>query len=545
MRSAIASRFLCASFFALALTACGGKAPSATSTPAEDSENPADGDIYVASSIGDASYLNPVLSTDSSSGDINALIYNGLVKYDKDLKLTGDLAESWSVSPDGLEIIFKLRKNVLWHDGEPFTAEDVKYTYEKLIDPLIKTPYGSDYTLVKNLKVMDPYTLKVIYKEPFAPALESWGIGILPKHIFENGDFNSHPRNRRPVGTGPFKFKEWVTDEKIVLDANAAYFEGKPHLSRYIYRIIPDQSVQFLEMRKASIDELGLTPDQWRAYPEFFANYNKFRYPSFAYTYLGFNLRLPLFADIRFREAVAFAINKSELIDGVLLGMGKAASGPYPPQSWAYNPAVKDREFNPQKSKELLGELGYKDTDGDGYLDTAGKPLQFTIMTNQGNKMRSLTAEIIQSQLKAVGIKVNVRVIEWSAFIHQFIDKGSFEAVLLGWSLSRDPDQYSIWHSGQVNEGQYNFVSYKNPEADKLLETGRRSFDRSERERIYRKLHSVLARDLPYIFLYYPEALPAVHKRFRGPEVAPAGLGWNFFKWWVPKGQQKYLRTSS
>jgi peptide/nickel transport system substrate-binding protein len=510
----------------------GAPAPSARSVS---------GDMYVASSIGDASYLNPLLATDSASGDINGLLYNGLVKYDKDLHLVGDLAERWEISPDNLVITFHLRTNVRWHDGVPFTAADVKFTYDKLVDPTVVTPYGSDYLLVKELKILDPATVRVTYREPFAPALESWVMGIIPKHVFDGGAFNTHPANRRPVGTGPFKFVEWKTDEKIVLASNADYFDGAPPTGRYVYRIIPDQSVQFLELRNQSIDEMGLTPDQWKAYPEFFTHYNKFRYPSFSYVYLAFNLMNPLYREKKFRQAMAHAIDKREIIDGVLLGMGKAATGPYPPQSWAYDPGVQDYDYDPAKSRALLGELGWKDTNGDGYLDKGGRNLEFTILTNQGNKIRSLSAEIIQAQLRNVGVKVNVRIIEWSAFVHQFVEKKNFDAVLLGWGLSRDPDQYAIWHSDQVKEGQYNFISYANPDVDRLLESGRRTFDFHRRQEIYRRLHRILADDLPYIFLYYPESLPVVHKRFRGPEVAPAGLGWNFFRWWVPRGEQKYM----
>ncbi len=495
--------------------------------------------MYVAASIGDATYLNPLLASDSASGDINGHLFNGLVKYDKDIKLTGDLAERWTISADGLVITFFLRTNVLWHDGTPFTAEDVKFTYEKLIDPGVKTPYGSDYLLVKNLTVIDPYTLRVTYREPFAPALESWGMGIIPKHIFAKGDFNSNPANRAPIGTGPYRFKEWKTDEKIVLEANPRYFEGAPYIKRYVYRIIPDQAVQFLELRQQTVDEMGLTPDQWGAYPEFFLRYQKFRYPAFMYSYLGFNLTNPLFKEKKFRQAIAHGVNKKEIIDSVLLGMGTSATGPFPPKSWAYNPAVKDYEHDPRKARALLAELGWQ-TGKDGLLYKDGKPLEFTIITNQGNKLRSLAAEIIQSQLRQVGMKVNIRIIEWSSFVHQFIDKRDFEAVILGWNLSRDPDQYSIWHSSQKGEGKYNFVSYANPEVDRLLEKGRRTFDQTERQLIYQRVHEIIADDLPYLFLYNPESLPVIHKRFHGPEVAPLGLGWNFYKWWVPQSEQKY-----
>jgi len=556
---------------------CSRKEPNHSITQSPNhpiTQSPAYGDVYIDASIGDASYLNPILAMDSASGDINGLVYNGLVKYNKNIKLVGDLAESWEIKRNGLEIIFHLRKNVHWHDGQPFTSEDVRFTYEKLIDPKVKTPYSSDYLLVKRLEVLDSYTVKITYKEPFAPALESWGMGIIPKHIFQNGDFNSHPANRQPIGTGPYKFKEWKTDEKIVLEANPDYFEDKPadpegtprrnvgglrrsqqtrlypYLNRYLYRIIPDQAVQFLELRQESIDAMGLTADQYKAYPEFFKKYNKFRYPAFAYTYLGFNLKNPLFKEKKVRQAITYAINKKEIVDGVLLGLGKPATGPFPPSSWAYNPEVKNYEYNPEKAKKLLANCGWTDTDGDGWLDKQTNGItdktnkrikfEFTLLTNQGNKARALSTEIIQMHLKKVGIKVNIRIVEWSTFVHQFVEKRNFDTVILGWSLSRDPDQFSIWHSSQKEPGKYNFIAYENTIVDKLLEEGRKTFDLEKRKKIYWQIHEILNEEQPYCFLYYPDALPVVHKRFFGPEVAPLGLGWNFVKWYVPKSQQKY-----
>jgi peptide/nickel transport system substrate-binding protein len=168
---------------------------------------PVTGDTYVEASLGDPSRLNPLLASDSASGSVNGYLFNGLVKYDRDLKLVGDLAESWVVRRKGLEIVFHLRKNVFWHDGMAFTAHDVAFTYQRLIDPKVLTPYGSDFALVQSVTAIDPHTVQVIYKEAFAPALESWGIGMIPKHIFEKGDFNTHPANRAPIGTGPYLFQ--------------------------------------------------------------------------------------------------------------------------------------------------------------------------------------------------------------------------------------------------------------------------------------------------------------------------------------------------
>ncbi len=528
---------------AAALCCCKGSPPGKDNSAI--STEPVCGDTYIEASIGDASYLNPILATDSASGDINGYVYNGLVKYDKDIVLVGDLAQSWEVSDDGLELRFHLRKNVKWHDGVPFTARDVKFTYEKLIDPEVITPYASKYLLVKKFEILDDYTIKITYSKPFSPAVESWGMGIIPKHIFEKGGFNKHPANRNPTGTGPYRFIEWKTDDKIILEANPDYFEGRPRIDRIIYRIVPDQAVQFMELRKGSIDSMGLTPDQYTKETGdsgFTKAYNKFRYPGFGFTYLGYNLNFHLFKEKKVRQALTYAINKQEIIDGILLGLGSICTGPFPKQSWAYNPNVRRYEYNPNKAKKLLEECGWKDTDADGLLDRDGNNFEFTLMTNQGNKKRELSATMIQSNLKKIGIKVNIRIIEWSAFINEYIHNKRFEALIIGWSLSRDPDCYSIWHSSQIDKGQYNFVSYSNPEVDRLIIKGRETFAKEKRKKIYQKIHELIAEDQPYTFLYVDDALPVVSSRIHGIAVAPIGIGYNFIKWYIPETLQRYTR---
>ena len=244
------------------------------------------------------------------------------MKYDKDLKIVGDLAASYEVKRGGLEIIFHLRRNVRWHDGEPFTADDVLFTYQKLRDPKVQTPYADQFADVQSVTAPDPYTVRVLYKQPFAPGLMSWGMGIVARHVYKDGDFNTHPANRRPIGTGPYRFKEWKTDQYIRLEANPDSFEGRPYFDRYIYRIIPDQAVQFMEMRNQSIDNINLTPDQFKAYDAIFQNHERYRYPAFKYVYMGFNLRLPLFKDVRVRRAMALGIDRASIVKGILLGLG-------------------------------------------------------------------------------------------------------------------------------------------------------------------------------------------------------------------------------
>lgn len=530
-------------FLLIVLSGCKSKIHESANSKIDE---PAYDDSFIESSIGDATYLNPVLASETSASTINGLVFNGLVKYNGKIEPVGDLAEDWTISKDGLTFTFHLKKNVRWHDGHPFTAEDVLYTYERLTDPEVRTPFSSNYDKVKKVEVINSYEIRVNYKEPFVPALESWGTGIISKHIFggvKGKEFNEHPSNKKPVGTGPYKFKEWKTDEKIVLEANLDYFGGKPHIAKFIFRIIPDNSVEFLELRNKSIDTMSLTPDQYHAYPEFFRGYKKFRFPRAAYSFVGFNLKNPLFKEQKVRQAIAHAINKKELVDGVLLGMGQSATGPFLPLSWAFDPAIKDFEYLPELSKKILKEEGWKDTNYDGILEKDGHPFHFTLITNQGNKMRSLCAEIIQQQLKKIGIKMELRIIEWSTFIKQFVDKQNFDAIILGWSLTPDPDNYSIWHSSQRKEGQYNFVSYENKEVDQLLEKGRKEFDLEKRKTIYRKIHRIIHDDIPYIFLFYPDSLPVIHERFQGPKIEPVssfGFAWNFEKWYVPKNMVRY-----
>ena len=521
----------------------GREAAQATTKDQKGADVPAYGDAIVNGSIGDASNLIPALSSDSSSGTINGLVYNGLIKTDKNLNLVGDLAKSWDISKDGLTITFHLRKGVLWHDGHPFTSKDVMFTYKLMIDPKTPTAYGEDYKQVKKAETPDDYTFRVTYDHPYAPALISWSFPIMPAHLLEGKDITKSPLSRKPIGTGPYIFKEWQTGQKIVLVANPHYFEGRPYISRYVYRIIPDTATMFLELKSGGLDEMGLTPIQYKRQtntPEFKKNFKKYQYLAFAYTYLGFNLLDPKFQDKRVRQAIGYAINKKEIIEGVLLGLGEPANGPYKPGTWMYNEKVTPYPFDQAKAKQLLAEAGWTDTDHDGILDKDGQPFRFTITTNQGNKQRKMTALIIQQRLKEIGIDVKVRIIEWAAFLKEFIDKKKFEAVILGWTIPINPDLFDVWHSSKTKPGELNFISYKNSEVDRLIDQGRFTFDRDVMKKSYDRIQEILKEDAPYIFLYVPKALPVVAARFHGIKPAPAGIGYNFIKWYVPKHLQKY-----
>ena len=531
-------------FLPIIFVAACDKTPSVDKPHVLEAGLPAYGDIMVRGDIGDASNLISLLASDSPSHNIAGMIYNGLVKYDKDMKIIGDLAESWEVSPNGLVITFHLRKGVKWHDGQPFTSADVLFTYQVTVDPKTPTAYAGDFLKVKKAEVLDAYTFRVTYDKPFAPALISWGNAILPRHLLIGKDITKSPLSRHPIGTGPYKFKEWIAGQKIVLVSHTDYFEGRPYIDGFITRIIPDTATMFLELRAQGLSMMDLTPLQYTRQTEnnlFKENFQKYRYLGFKYVYLGYNLKNPLFTDKRVRQAISYAINKEEIISGVLLGLGKPATGPYKPGTWAYNGNVKIYNYNPQKSRQLLGEAGWKDNKGTGILEKDGKPFVFEIVTNQGNDTRQKCAEIIQRQLKDVGITVKIRILEWSAFVSDFINKRRFDAVILGWSITLDPDAYDVWHSSKTAPEELNFMSYNNPKADEMLEKGRSTFNQSQRKKYYDRFQEIIAEDQPYTFLYVPEELIIVSRRFRGIEPAPIGLDYNFIKWYVPQGKQKFV----
>ncbi len=233
--------------------------------PAEgDAAKAVHGDTFIEASIGEPNNLLPVLSSDSASSDINRLVYNGLIRYDKNLQLEGELAESWEISEDNLSFTFHLRKDVTWHDGAPFTSADVLFTYQMYIDPDVPTSYAEAFLQVAKAEALDPYTFRVTYEKPYAPALESWGTSIHPKHLLEGKEITKSPLSRSPIGTGPYKFVKWDAGEKVELLANPDYFEGQPNIYRVVYRVIPDTSTQFLELQSGGLDFMGLTPIQYK-----------------------------------------------------------------------------------------------------------------------------------------------------------------------------------------------------------------------------------------------------------------------------------------
>ena len=464
---------------------------------------------------GEVSIINPILSTDSVSSAVEGGIFNSLITFDEKLNVVPDLAKSWKVSKDGKVWTFYLRQDVKWHDGKPFTAEDVKFTFDSILNPKINSVRRSDFIIdgvPVRFKVIDPYTIQANMSKPFAPFLIRMGSNILPKHLLYGKDMNTAEFNRRPVGTGPFIFKEWKVGDQVTLVRNPHYYLGRPLLAKVTYKIIPDENSRLIAFEAGETDETGVPP---KDYNRMKAKKNVIIYENdvLLYTYLGFNLANPKFKDKRVRQALAYATDKKQLVSLIHRGLAAPAYAPTAPMSWAYSDKVQKYLYDPAKAKKLLAAAGVKD-------------LEFTVLVNQGNKEREKAAVILQQQFNKVGVKMNIRVLEWSALlkiINVPKDPKEFEAIIMGWSLGLDPDAYSIWHSSQYPKG-FNFIKYQNKEADHLLEVGRTTMDKAKRKKIYARLWQVIAADQPYIFLWYPKAVAAISDQVGGlSKPGPAG----------------------
>jgi len=521
----------------------GDKAPAAQVNKAPVGE-PVPGGRIIMAVIGEPSNLIPPLASDSASHEVADLLYVSPLRYDKDIKLECFAAERYEVLEDGKLLKFWLRPGIRWTDGVELTAEDVEFTYKLMIDPKTPTAYAEDYKAITSFTVTGKYSFEVRYDQPFARALVTWAGSILPRHLLAGQDLMNTKYSREPVGAGPYKLESWEPGRKLVLTVNKDYFEGRPYIDQVVYRIIPDAATMFLELKAGGIDMMGLTPQQYLYQtngPTWDADWRKFKYLSFAYTYLGYNLKSPFFSDVRVRRALAHAVNKEDVVKGALLGLGMPTIGPYKPGTWMYDENIKDYAYDPALAKKLLAEAGWEDRNGDGVLeDASGRPFAFTILTNQGNDQRIKSATIIQSQLAAIGIKVEIRTVEWASFIKEFVDKGNFDALILGWTITQDPDAFDVWHSSRAVPGGLNFVGFKNAEADALLEQGRHTVDQAQRKKIYDAFQEILHRQQPYLFLYAPYSLPILSSRFQDVAAAPAGITYNFTKWWVPRDKQKF-----
>lgn len=479
--------------------------------------------LHLATSTNPAR-LNPLLATDSSSSEISEFIFNGLVKYDKDnVEIIGDLAKEFYFE-NNTTVIFKLKNNVLWHDGKEFSADDVVFTYKTIVSPKISTPYSAGFRFVKSVEAIDKLTVKVIYKQPYFKALEVWSMGILPKHILQNEqNLMSSKFNTNPIGTGPYKLHLLEHSKNIILRANEHYFEGTPKIDEISFHVISDPTTRFLMLKSSALDIGSVEPMQFEKQltDEFFSKFDIYEKISHAYTYLGFNLRLKKFQDPRVRQAISLAIDRQEIMDILFLSHAKVCTGPFLPGTLAFNKDIKAPIQNIKEAKKLLSQAGYD----------KNNPLKFEIVTSNSNAIRPYIIQILQHQLKKIGVVVTLRVMEWQAFLNMVVFPHKFDALLLGWNLAITPDPYSIWHSDNDKKGGFNFVGYKNKELDKMIEKSQKIVDRDKLATMWQKMFKIITDDNPYLFLYIPNSITTVSKNIKNIEPTKSGIWHNYIGW--------------
>ncbi len=472
------------------------------------------------------SRINPLLATDSASGEITNWIFNGLVKFDKNGTIVGDLAESWEfMTPTILR--FHLRRGVTWHDHEPFGAEDVAFTFHLSQSKKLFTPYSSEFRYVDDVRVIDPYTVDVIYKKPYYKSLSIWMMGIVPQHIWRHvKDPMTSVHNRQPIGTGPYKLENLSLSGDVILEANKNYFEHPPHIEKIHYHFIPDPTTQFMTLKARELDVGSLTPLQIeKQIDHSFRDYYRIvSMPGHGYTYLGFNLKRKKFQDTRVRRAIDMAIDKKTLIDILFFSHAKVCRGPFMPGTFAYPEDAPESPYDPQRAKALLAEAGYD----------ASHPLTFTISTNANNATRLYAAQIIQYQLGKVGVKVKIRAMEWQAFLNTVVTPRRFDAILLGWSLGLIPDAYPLWHSESDKLGGFNLAGYHNDDVDRLIKEAEHQTDIKEVGRRYKKIFKTIVRDKPYVFLYIPDSITVVNRKIHPIEPSIVGIMHNQIDWIKP-----------
>jgi peptide/nickel transport system substrate-binding protein len=501
----------------------------------------------------DVDTLNPLVCQTTNGQWLSSVVINeGLTQTDNyTLQQNPCLAESWEISQDGLTYTFHLRHGVKWHDGEPFTADDVKFTFDKLMDPKVDAaPIRSYFTTVKSCDVLDPYTVRFVTTERYFKMLEVLGnfMPICPRHAFAHGDpdFNRNDFGRHPIGTGPYKFVRWDTGSQIVVERNDDYWSTTVHYpKRMIFRIIEEPYVAAQLVKKGEIDAFDrVSPILWEhdfKGTRSMSHLREIVYPFPSYNYVGFNLRLPLFADIRVRHAIDLLMPRDEIIQKVYLDQyAQKTTGYDMPSEPSYNHDIPLPVVDTAQALQLLTDAGWKNDHGDGLLYKNGQPLSFTLLYPAGNPGGEKAAELMQESLRKVGIDLKLSSLEFAQLIDR-IDDWKFDTVLAGWSLDINSDPSQLWSSKDADvKKSSNFMGYKSAPADALMAAGRVEYDPAKRAAIYQQLQKVIHDDYPVCFLYCPKEILVIDDRFQNVKIFAPRPCFDLMSWWVPHGFQKY-----
>lgn len=502
---------------AVAIAGCIPSAPGAAGT-------------VIWGSLWEPSSLNPIVAPDVVTKWMLENIFDGLVAINDRMEIVPELADSWDISGDGKTYTFKLRSGVKWHDGQPFTAGDVKFTYDTIINPAVpKTIAKSDYALVDRIEVVDSQTVRFTLKSANASFLSKLAIGIAPKHLLDGQDVATAAFNRKPVGTGAFRLQEWLSGQSVTLVANPDYFRGSPKVQKLIWKVIPDSNVLTLQMLNGEVDGGQINNPQ--DLPRFTAKSSLKIYESMgANTYIGFNNERSPFNDVKVRQALNYGLDKKAIIDGIVGGQGVWSTSEILAGTWAYNGNVNRYEFAPDKARLLLDDAGWR-AGASGIREKAGKPLKFTMLTNAGDKLRESIVLFARQQWREIGADVDVQFLELNTFINERVLKSDFDCIFLSSSVNVDPDFLSRrWSTAALTAGN-NFLRWTNPQVDTLLQQGIAVTDQSARKKIYDEIQDIIADESPTVPIYYPKVQWAVRGDLKGLAPSPINIFWNAETW--------------
>jgi peptide/nickel transport system substrate-binding protein len=499
-----------------------------------------EGGTVVEGGLADVVTFNPVLADDRISLAVIELLFDRLLAVDPQTgSIVPGLASSWQVSADGLTITFILRDDVLWHDGQPFSAADVEFTFKTIVNPAVGSPYQADFSRVEEFKAVDETTFVVTLADADCSILYDLGsVSIVPRHILGNDDIQTSPFNTNPVGTGPFVFGEWAVGDHVTLLRNPRYWGKAPYLDAWMYKVVADEEALLASLQAGQHDVIPLSLDDL-ASVEAAGHFQIHRYPANEYYFIGYNTDHPILGDVRVRQALSQAVDRQHLVDRILEGQGQLLGTGLLPAHWAHSQELaQDVPFDPARAAQLLAEAGWVDDDGDGIRDRKGEPLRLRLSTNGGNPTREAIAILAQQYYLAVGVAAEVELMRWGNFLEDIFTH-DFDVVVFSWPLALDPDGWELWHSSEsVLDSGFNFVSYHNPRVDELLLQGLRvpKCEEARRATIYSEIATILAKDQPYTFLFAPYNLIAVNERVGGVTPSPfAGLHWNLADWYVTR----------
>lgn len=474
---------------------------------------------------GDYTSINPAVY---EHGEINSLIFNGLTTHGERNEIVPSLAKSWSFDESSNTYTFLLREDVLWHDGEKFTGEDVKFTIESIQNPDNGSEIASNYEEIKRVNVVSDYEVQIVLTQPCVAMLDYLTVGILPKHLLEGKNLITDSFNQKPIGTGAYQLADWDMGQSITLVRNSTYFGNKPAIEKIIFKIINDTKVRALQLKSGEIDFAQITPRDLNQFSEN-ENYHIYLMKTADYRGILYNFNNEFFQKHHeIANAFSYAIDRQKIVDTVLLGHGQKAysplqAGPY------YNDVMEEYEYNPEKTVQLLESSGWKKNDK-GFYEMDGEELKFTIICSEGDQVRVDMANICAQQLGEVGANVNVAV-------KADIDWAGQEAYLIGWGSPFDPDDHTYKVFG--TEKGSNFSGYSNQRVDEILTKARETENEEERMKAYKVFQEELTKDMPYTFLAYVDAIYVSKKEISGitedTVLGHHGVGifWNVTEWTV------------